>query len=188
MIASLIDYLSNIISLSPGFKAKLEPALKPEYYKAHQIVHALGQLENRLWYLDHGFARTYYFDQEGKEHTLRFYGHHDLIFSYKGFWKEPADYYLEVLEPSTLISLSYESLFMLSSHEEIKILMPIFIRHQYEQEQFKCRMMTWTADERYKQLRQSQPDVFRKAPVRMIASFLNMTRENLSKLMSRDLG
>src|SRR5476651_2301908 len=185
---SLIGYLSAITPLSTAFKEEMQASLRTENYKAHQIIHAAGQIENRLWYLETGFARTYYFDQSGKEHTLIFYLEKDLIFSYKGFWKEVADYYLEILEPSSLISLSYNSLSTLSKYEETKILMEAITRQRYQHDLFKNRIMTWTAEERYIEYRKENPEIFRKASVRLIASYLNMTRENLSRLISRDSG
>jgi CRP-like cAMP-binding protein len=187
-VESLIGYLSAITPLSPPFKEEMQAGLQTENYKARQIIHAAGQTENRLWYLESGFARTYYFDQAGKEHTLIFYEEKELIFSYKGFWKESTDYYLEVLKPSSLISLSYEYLTGLFQLEETKILAQVFIRQRHQDDLFKSRMMTWTAEERYKQFRKIHPEIFGKTSVRLIASYLNMTRENLSRLISRDNG
>lgn len=184
---SLIDYLSTITQLSSGFKEALKSQLEEEQYKPHQIIHAAGRIENRLWYLQSGFVRDYYFAPSGKEHTLNFYLENEMIFSYKGFWKETTDYYLEILSPSTLISLSYESLhLLLEQHEETRTLINIFIRKRYYQELFKSRLMTLTAEERYYQFRKNNPQIFRLASIRLIASYLNMTRENLSRLMGRE--
>lgn len=183
---SLIGYLSAIIKLSPVFIEELKRGLDEEHYKPHQIIHASGQTENRLWYIETGFARSYYFDQTGKEHTLSFYLENEIIFSYKGFWKEPTDYYLEVLTPTILISLSYEALYKLEQHEETKTLIHIFTRQRYYQELFKSRLMTWSAEERYYQFRKASPEIFKLASIRLIASYLNMTRENLSRLIGRE--
>jgi hypothetical protein len=73
----------------------------------------------------------------------------------------------------------------MEQYEEIKILIEIFSRQRYHQELFKSRLMTWTAEERYNQFRKANPDIFKLASIRLIASYLNMTRENLSRLMGR---
>jgi CRP-like cAMP-binding protein len=186
-VESLIGYLSAITKLSTAFIGELRSGLDQEQYKPHQIIHAAGQVENRLWYIETGFARSYYFDQSGKEHTLSFYLENEIIFSYKGFWREATDYYLEVLTPTNLISLPYESLYrLMEQHAETRTLIDVFTRQRYYQELFKSRLMTWTAAERYYQFRKANPDIFKLASIRLIASFLNMTRENLSRLMGRE--
>jgi CRP-like cAMP-binding protein len=185
---SLIGYLSTITNLSSDFIQAVTNGLHEEQYQPHQIIHAAGQIEHRLWFLERGFTRSYYFDRTGKEHTLSFYSEKEIIFSHKGFWKEATDYYLEVLEHSTLSSLSYERLHhLIEQYAETKILIGVFTRNQFNQELFKTRLLTWNAEERYLQFRKATPEIFRKASVRLIASYLNMTRENLSRLMARDL-
>ncbi|WP_171972573.1 Crp/Fnr family transcriptional regulator [Mucilaginibacter polytrichastri] len=184
----LFNLLNSVTELSGAFKDVLIGHLKEEKIKAHQIIHAAGQTENRLWFVESGFARSYYFDQTGKEHTLTFYTTHDVIFSYKGFWKETTDYYLEVVSESKLISLSYESLCnLIDIYPEAWKLVTVFIRQRYYLDLFKSRLMTWSAEERYAQFRKASPEIFRLASVRLIASYLNMTRENLSRLMGKDL-
>jgi CRP-like cAMP-binding protein len=187
-ISPLLSLLSSITELSPVFKEALSNHLKEEKYKAHQIIHAAGQVENRLWYLESGFARTYYFDPTGKEHTLAFYTTNEIIFSYKGFWKETSDYYLEVITESQLISLPYDALAYLIDHfPETRTLVAVFTRQLYYLELFKSRIMTWSAEERYAQFRKASPDIFKIASLRLIASYLNMTRENLSRLLGREM-
>jgi CRP-like cAMP-binding protein len=185
---SVINYLSSIITLSEAFMTALEGSLTGESYQPRQVIHAAGQIENRLWFVDSGFARTYYFDQAGREHTIAFYSDQDFIFSHQGYWKEPAAYYLEALYPTILISLSYDALAtQVSQFEEAGELVSIFLRHHYQREQFRNRLLTWAAEERYRQTRKLNPELFRKVSVRLIATYLNMTRENLSRLMGKDL-
>jgi CRP/FNR family transcriptional regulator, anaerobic regulatory protein len=183
----LLSHLGSVTDLSQAFKEALLSQLKEEKIKAHQIIHASGQVESRLWYLESGFARTYYFDGTGKEHTLVFYTTNDLIFFYKGFWREAADYYLEGITESNMISLSYDSLnTLLDRFPEAWKLVTIFTRKRYYLDSFKSRLMTWSAEERYAQFRKTSPEIFRLASIRLIASYLNMTRENLSRLMGRE--
>jgi len=186
-VNSLIGYLSTITNLTPSLTERLSSEMEVETYKSHQIIHSAGQVENRFWFIDSGFARTYYFDSTGKEHTVAFYDDQSMLFSYQGFWKQSTDYYIEILGSSVLISLTYDRLSnYLQDYSEVKTLVQYFVRFQHQQELFKSRLMTWSAEERYYQFRKIHPEIFRKATVRLIASYLNMTRENLSRLMGRE--
>jgi CRP-like cAMP-binding protein len=183
-----ISYLSSIVALKADFCEALKSELRYENYKPHQVFHAAGQVENRLWYVEKGFVRAYYFDRTGKEHTLNFYLEKGIIFSQNGFWQLPSDYYLETLEASCLTSLTYKALNYLMAHYlDAKTLGDLIIRYKHQQEEFKSRLMTWNADERYKQFRKVNSGVFKRASIRLIATYLNMTRENLSRLMGKDL-
>jgi len=186
--ASLINLLSGITKLSPDFTKTLTDFLREEKYNVHQVIHTSGQLENRLWFVDSGFARTYYFDPGGKEHTLNFFTPNQLIFSYNGCWKEASDDYLEVVIETNLLSLTYESFYyLLENYQETTSLKHFFVRQRYYQDIYKSRLLTWSTEQRYLHFRRASPDIFKIASLRLIASYLNMTRENLSRLMGREV-
>lgn len=181
-----VDYLSKVAALSLEFTNELKDNTETEHYRAHQVFHAAGQLEQRSWFLVSGFARSYYFDQTGKEHTLNFYNENDIIFSYKGYWKETTDYYLEAVQESELLAIPYEKINpWLEQFPEMKTLTQVITRQRYHEELFHYRLMTWNAEERYHQFRKTHPEIFKKASVKLISTYLNMTRENLSRLMGK---
>lgn len=185
---AIIEYLSSLSFLSDALKTELQKKVIREEYRPHQVIHAAGHTENRLWFIDKGFARTYYLESSGKEHTLSFYLDHSMVWSNQGYWNEPADYYLEILEPSVILSLTYKVLHHLNDeYPETVELVQQLIRLQYHQDLQKNRLLGMTAEERYQQVRKRMPELFRRASVRLIATYLNMTRENLSRLMGRDL-
>jgi CRP-like cAMP-binding protein len=186
--SAIIDYLSSLSFLSEALQTELQKMVIREEYRPHQVIHAAGHTENRLWFIEKGFARTYYLEPSGKEHTLSFYPENQLVWSNPGYWHEPVDHYLEVLEPSVLLSLTYRVLHQLNDlYPETVELVQQLIRQQYHRDLQKNRLLGMTAEERYRQVRRLMPELFRRASVRLIASYLNMTRENLSRLMGRDL-
>jgi CRP-like cAMP-binding protein len=184
---SFVGFLSSLTELSQALLSALNDSLKPELYRNHQVFHVGGQVENRLWYLEEGLVRAYYFDQAGKEHTLQFFSAGDVIFSWQGWYHEPADFYLEALETSKLVSLSYHSFADLSARfAELKTIAQIIMRRRLQTDHFYNRLMRSGAEERYRRFRSDNPGIFRRVSVRLIATHLNMTRENLSKLITHD--
>jgi len=184
--ASFVEYLSSITTLSAAFKDELMLNLQVEKYTGHQIINAAGQTENRLWFINEGFVRAYYFDREGKQRTLKFYSENDLIFSYNGFWKEASEYYLESLQSSTMLSLSYKNLNKLFKYLETGDLIKMFIIQQQQKDNFKLMLMNETSKDRCRHFRETHPEIFRKTSAGLIASYLNVTREYLSRLTSAD--
>jgi len=183
---TFVEYLNSVTPLSVLFKEELTANLHEEKYTARQILNAAGQTENRLWFVSEGFARSYYYDTSGKQHTLNFFKENDLIFSFDGFWRKPSDYYIETLRPAKLISLSYKDLNRLFKFIETGDLVKIFIIQQHKSEKFKSKLMDETLKDRCRHFRETHPEIFRKATVGLIASYLNVTREYLSRLISDD--
>ena len=119
----IINFLSGITNLSPDFIKESVRGLKQEFYKHHQIIQAQGQPESRFWYLSSGFARSYFYDDEGEEHTIKFWNEGEMIFSHSGFWNMPSMEYIEILEHSELNSIYYDYLNqLLDKYPETKVL------------------------------------------------------------------
>jgi CRP-like cAMP-binding protein len=182
----VIELLKSVTDLSTGFIHELKAGILIEHYKAHQIILAEGQVENRLWFLQNGLVRSYFYDVHGVEHTLRFWVSGEIIFSYAGFWKQPSTAYLEILEDSTLISYTYDNLEVLKTkHKEIFIIISTIVRRFHQQEDRRTQLYNHSAEERYLQLRKENPALFRTVPIKIIASYLHMSRETLTRLIGK---
>ncbi|MEO7214530.1 MAG: hypothetical protein ABIX36_17120 [Mucilaginibacter sp.] len=186
-VEDIIAELDKIVALSAPFKAKLRDLLFSEVYQSHQIIDAPGNHHHRLWLVGSGIVRSYYFDSQGKEITQAFYLGTDLIFFWEAYLAQRTDYYLEALRTVKLHSLRYTDLDGLRSFPEMDILLRYFILQQRRSELFRNRLLLQTAEQRYRQFRLAHPVVFRELSLRLIASYLNMTRENLSRLIGKDL-
>ncbi len=184
--APLLYLLSNITRLSESFQETLVQNLSHEKYKPRQILHAAGQLENRVYYIQSGFARNYYFDHHGNEHTVRFWEAGDILFSYEGYHKVPSYFYTVVVEHSELITISYNLLHDLTlKFPEISIIIREMLLKFHQEEYEKQRMIALPAEERYQILLKKKPGLFQKLPNGVIASYLHMTRETLTKFIGK---
>lgn len=184
----LIEQLSLITALSEHFSGRLSAATKTEHYQPKQIIGVPGQSETRLWFIAEGLLRTYYFDDGGKEHTAAFYKEDSFLFSIEGFTGKAATYYIEVLESSSLMSISYRDIRLnFASYTEIDLLKEAFVQSYLENERLQKHLLINTAEERYHHIRSLLPWLFARVSIKLIATYLNMTRENLSRLMGRDL-
>jgi CRP-like cAMP-binding protein len=182
----IIDFLSGITGLSSGFIMEAVKDVKLEFYKHHQVIQAQGQPENRLWYLNSGFARSYFYDEEGQEHTTRFWNEGEVIFSYAGFWNMPSMEYIEILESSELSSMEYGHLQQcMDRYPETKVLIRFIIRKYLQKEYQRHLLCSMPPEKRYLKLRKESPHIFKKAPLRIIASYLHMSRVSLSRIINR---
>jgi CRP-like cAMP-binding protein len=182
----LLKLLEEKTELSPGFIEALSTKLSMEIYKPHQIIQAAGNIENRVFFVETGFARTYFYDQLGQEHTVRFWEPGNIMFSYEGYYKVASYFYIEVMADSRFISLSYENLYDLEkTFPETKFLIRYFLL-QFQKEDFdKQQIVSLPTEERYLYLRKHKNYVFSKVSAKIIASYLHLSRETLSRYMSK---
>jgi len=182
----VIEFLAGITDLSDKFKLALEANLKPEIYKAHQILHAAGHMENRVYFLDSGFARNYYYDHHGNEHTVRFWQSGDILFSYEGYYKVSSYFYTEILEETRMTTLSYANVHELDeTFPEMQVLIKTMLLKYQREEYQKQQLIALPAQERFQLLKKTQPSLFQKAPARIIASYLHLTRETVTRYIGK---
>jgi CRP/FNR family transcriptional regulator, anaerobic regulatory protein len=182
----IIKYLASITDLSIAFVQEIEVNLREEHYKSQQIIQGMGQPQTHLWYVQSGIARSYIYDDQGLEHTLRFWQANEVIFSYVGYWNQPSQEYIEILGDSILFSYTYQNLESLRlRHHEMTTIIRSIIGRYHQQENQRNRFHTLSTDERYLRFRNEHPSIFKNVPLRMIASYLQMSRENLSRIISK---
>ena len=185
---SFIDYLSEIAPLSAALTKSLAGRLEEEHYKPRQILFSPGQPENRICFIESGFARNYYYDDEdGEEHTVKFWKPKDILLSYQGYWSQPSYFYTEILEATTLVSLKYDALnALLVEFPEAPLLVKTILNRFHSEENQKQKLAALTAEQRLREMRKHNSVVFQKVPLKIIASYLNMSRETLSRMISKE--
>jgi len=183
---ALNHLLNNAGQFSDQYISELQKLLHDEIYTSRQIIHAAGQVELTLYLIKSGFARCYYYDRDGIEHTVKFCSKGDLVFSHEGYYKVPSFYYTEFMETSHAIALSYTDLIDLQKKfPETSALVRYALMSNRKEEYERQNILTLTAIERYQRLMKHNPNIFQKSPVKYIASYLNMSRETLARLMGR---
>jgi CRP-like cAMP-binding protein len=184
----LIKFITEHGNLSPELITDLEGRLKEEYYKTHQILHAAGQQENRIYFIEKGLIRNYYYDHHGNEHTVRFWEANDILFSYQGYYAVPV---LFLHGDHRSINLNHIKLCLLARELDIKypettgLIKNMLLRYQQEEYEIQ-KLIALPPEERYITLRTKSPNLFKKVPARIIASYLHLTRETLTRYISRN--
>ena len=139
-------------------------------------------------FVEQGLLRTFRIDDKGNEHILQF--------GLQGWWVadlysfltgEPSEYNIEALEDSELLLITKPSwdklLLEVPSFEHY---FRILIQNNLIATQRRLMgTMSSTAEERYNKLLQEFPDIAQRVPQHMIASYIGVTRETLSRLRSQ---
>lgn len=139
-------------------------------------------------FVEKGLLRSFRIDDKGNEHILQF--------GLQGWWVadlysfltgEPSEYNIEALEDSELLLITKPSWDKLL-HEvpAFEHYFRILIQNNLIATQRRLMgTMSTTAEERYNKLLQEFPDIAQRVPQHMIASYIGVTRETLSRLRSQ---
>lgn len=112
----------------------------------------------------------------------------DFVISIISFLtQQPSEEYLELLEPTVALSITYDQLQVLyRDFPEFNYTGRLLIEKYYVlSEQRATHLRSRTATERYELLLQNFPAVFQRVAVQHIASHLGMAPETLSRLRNR---
>ena len=187
MINLLERYIAHNITISSEKLSKITAKFKPVSVKRNTILHRQAELCDKLYFVDKGCIRVYYLSETGNERTRLFAFEGMIVTSLAAFISgEPAFEFVEVLEDSELLAISRTDFFVLT-------------REVVEWKDFYCkllefayihsnrmieRLVTLTAKERYEQLLVQNPRVVKQLPNKMIATYLDISPETLSRIKS----
>ena len=152
--------------------------------KWQSILHE-GEVWGSNCFIASGCCRMYRFDKEGTDHTLRFGIENWWITDLESFNHEtPSEYNIEALASSTVI------IWKKDKWEELLKTIPAFklfneqlTANAYEASQRRIfYLISYSATEKYLEFQKTYPSVFNSVPLYMIASYLGISRETLSRI------
>ena len=163
------------------YAQKLEP-------KKGSLIQEAGKLCNRLFFIDTGLVRMFFYDTDGKEITYQFYGERtftSILNSYA--LGTPSLYNLEALEDSLIYSLYLSDFAMLRQKypalEKVHSQVLLQILVQYDHRATALQFMN--AEERYLNLLESQPTIIHRATLGQIATYLGINQATLSRIRAK---
>ncbi len=167
-------------------EALVNIAQRWELPKGHLLVQA-GTVCHYLYFIEAGLTRTFY-DKDGKEVTDWLSAENSIACSIVSFiTRKPDIRSIELLEPSILWALPYQPLENLyRQYHEIERLGRLMVSDGLVQLQQRFDDLHFaTASQRYQKLLQSHPTFLQRVPLGMIASYLGVTQETLSRIRAQ---
>lgn len=184
---AFFQVVSRLTKLSHDSQRDLAACLKRrEFPKGHTLIKA-HSVCSHLYFVEKGLTRTYYL-KVGKDVTDWLSPENTFACSIISFiTRQPDRRAIELLEPSVLWGLHLDDLERLStSHHDVEKLYRHLVSFGLVQLQQKFDDLHFsTALERYQTLMATNPSLIQRVPLGMIASYLGMTQETLSRIRSQ---
>lgn len=165
--------------------------LTPKKLRKKQYVLQEGDVCKYIAYVEKGALRAYTISEKGDEHIIQFALEGWLIADLYSFLTgEPATYNIDALEEAELVLISK------SSYVELLKKLPKFetyIRVQLTSAYIAMQrrltsIISFSLEERYSYFNQLYPNIVSRVPQHMIASYMGLTAETLSRVRRRIAG
>ena len=176
-------------TLSPEGIKQLTSILVPMRFNKGDIILKEGEVAHYIYWIHKGFLRQFYFkNKKDLTEHLSFEG--GMVQCIESFYKqEPTILQIEAMENSIVYGIPYDKIEKLSEESsELGIFYRKILEHSLIVSQIKANMLRFeSAQNRYRIMKKRQPEAMRRAPLNMIASFLQMTPETLSRVRAKEL-
>ncbi len=187
-ITPLLKYIANYVNLTKTEQDFLESKLSVRKYLKGQYIVQQGDVCKYECFVLSGCTKTFYIDKDGQEHIV--------MFSIEDWWtsdmgsfitQTPADFNIQCLENTELVMFAYQDIEAI--YQGIPKLERFFrqiIEKAFVASQKRIvRNFSLTAKEQYLFFREQYPKIEQRIPQYMIASYLGITKEFLSKIKSQ---
>jgi CRP-like cAMP-binding protein len=185
MFNVLFNHIQEKVLLTDEEKEVIKTFFVPKTLRKRQYLLQEGNVCKYLAFVAKGLLRTYNVDEKGDEHMN--------IFGWEGWWLsdfnsflsgEPAMFNIDAIEDAELLLISQ------ADYEALTLAVPImdrYFRILYQnslvtKERRLMSSITHTAEERYVQLGESNPQIIERIPQNLIASYLGIAPETLSRI------
>jgi CRP-like cAMP-binding protein len=171
--------------LSVDDKQLLRSAMRQRIFLKRQCMLQEGDICAFMGFIVSGAGRVFSIDDRGFEHTLCLCIEGHWILDFESFhWQKPAAFYIEMLEASQLLLLQHGDFLGLqkTAPRVFEALRIIELERHIASWRRLHTSISLSASERYEEFKHNSPDFVSRFPQGMIASFLGITAETLSRI------
>ena len=179
------------IKLLPDLQEKdwnaLQEKLTIQYVKKGEFLTRNGEVCRQVSFINKGILRMYYL-VDGKEINMSFVPKFEYLSEYESFLtSQPSNANVDALEDAELINLSFDNMQLLYKSNPIfekagrKIAEMLYISISTA----VTRLLTLTPEQRYQHILENEPYIIQSVPQYMIASYIGITPEHLSRLRKK---
>jgi len=182
---ALEERLQKTSLISASLVAEIVERFQHKLIARNELQLQVGKIADEYLYLEKGFMRSFAYTTEGDEVTTNFYLPGQMVFEASSFFNRTRSKEgIQALTDCEGWFLTYRALndlfhgfpefrefgrsMLVKGFADLKIRM--------------LSMITETAEERYEQLLQDQPEIFQHASLKNIASYLGITDTSLSRI------
>lgn len=187
MAKKISELIKRFVELTGEETELVDKYIPTKSFKKGHVLLSAGQVSKESYFVIEGCVRSYYI-KDGEEITTEFYVEEENISSLHSYIKQvPANHYFECVE-DCLLAVMYKE-----TEEELYQKVPkmeslcrVTIEEEFGEHQIHLGdYFTKSPEERYTDLLTNRPDLFQRLPQYLIASYIGVKPESLSRIRRR---
>ncbi|UPZ35737.1 Crp/Fnr family transcriptional regulator [Sphingobacterium sp. PCS056] len=188
MFDVLFSHIEHKVALSDAEKSAIAAFFTFKKIRKKQFILEEGDICMHLSFVNKGLIKSYRLDEKGNEHIS--------LFGWEGWWisdfnsyinQQPATLYIDAVEDTELFLLSR------AAYEQLTLDVPImdrYFRLLYQnslvtKDERLISSNSYSAEEKFQRLIQSNPEIMQRVPQHLVASYLGLAPETLSRIRKK---
>src|SRR5688500_5757585 len=185
MLVVLYSYFERSFPLTEKDKALIKAVTIPRKFKKGEFLVREGEVPRYGAFVAKGFLRSYIIDNKGKEHIIQFAPENWWISDKAGISKDAkASFFIDAIEDSELLLMD------LIGHITLMEKSPCYSasfqagiqKRGVAKDKRIVQSLSASAEERYNDFIATYPSIVQRVPQHMLASFLGVTPETISRI------
>ena len=185
MFEVFFSHVNDKVQLTNEEQELIKTFFSPKKLRKKQYLLQEGDVCKYMAFVEKGLLRSYNVDEKGYEHMIQF--------AWDGWWisdtysflsEEPSAYNIDAIEDAELLLMS------LAHFEDMTLKVPkmeryfriLFQKNIISKERRLINSISYSAEEKYINLSGARPDLIQRIPQNLIASYLGITPETLSRI------
>lgn len=180
----LIQQINARHGISDNTTKLVRQSFEREEMSKNTFILSDGQLCRKLYFMDKGVVRTFYYHQE-RDISSWFYLENSFFTSWYSFYSQQPGYeYIETLENCVVYSISYNKYQqLLAASPDFQVFGRLLAEEQVAFiDVYSKGYMFASAKDKYKSLLGYFPNIEQRVKLGQIASFLGISQETLSRI------
>lgn len=183
--SGFINLIKGITHLPSEQEEKFRPLLSVRKIKKGDHFVRAGRSSRNIAYVREGLFRYYYTSEDGIEFTKGFFDRHAVLSAYDAILENtPARYSIQALEHAAIETVDYDKFMRLFPEHPcwneflVAMLQKGYLAKVHREREF----LLMDAEQRYQSFLQRYPDLQQRVKQHIIASYIGITPESLSRL------
>ncbi len=178
-------YFQKNASLTDQQISILTKDLKSEKISKHAFLLKPGEVCRHSFFVEQGLLRSYTIDNAGKEHIIQFASENWIMSDRSSaYFNEPSDFFIDAVEDTVIVYFDQNFIDQASElssafRQDNEKALHNHIRHLQKRINL---LLSTSAEQRYMEFVKLYPDLLLRTPQWMIASYLGITPESLSRV------